>query len=124
MKFEVKKPILGFENVKEVELVIEDESFAFLKDEKGNILFILVNPFYVDNSFAFEIPDDIKNLLELKEGTKIYVYSNVIKKSPSDESLINFKAPFIFNIENKSCIQIILENEGIYPLKNFIKKAS
>ena len=124
MKFDVKKPILGFENIKEVELIIEDESFAFLKDDKGNILFILINPFYVDNSFAFDIPEDIKNLLELKEGAKIYVYSNVIKKSPADESLINFKAPFIFNVDNKSCIQIILENKGIYPLKNFIKKAS
>ena len=124
MKFNVKKPILGFEDVKKVELVIEDENFAFLKDEKGDILFILINPFSLNKNFSFEIPSEIKRLLELKENSNIYVYTNIIKKRPSKESLINFKAPFVFNVENKSCIQIVLEEEGIYPLKDFIKKAS
>jgi len=38
--------------------------------------------------------------------------------------LINFKAPFVFNLDNKTCAQFVLEDELIYPLKTFIKKAS
>lgn len=124
MKFKVKKPILGFEHIDEVELVIKDDNFALLQDTKGNILFILVNPFYLNNQYSFEAPADVKALLELKDGANIYVYTNVIKKKPSDESLINFKAPFVFNLDNQTCAQFILEDELVYPLKNFIKKAS
>ena len=124
MKFDVKKPIPGFEDINKVELVIKDENFALLQDEKGNILFILINPFYLNKDFSFEAPADVKALLELKDGANIYVYTNVIKKSPSDESLINFKAPFVFNLDNKTCAQFVLEDELIYPLKTFIKKAS
>ena len=124
MRFKVKKPILGFEKIEEVELVIKDEHFALLEDTKGNILFILVNPFYLNKDFSFEAPADVKALLELKDGANIYVYTNVIKKKPSDESLINFKAPFVFNLDNKTCAQFILEDELIYPLKTFTKKAS
>ena len=124
MKFKVKKPILGFEHIDEVKLVIKDDNFALLQDKRGNVLFILINPFSLNNKFSFEAPADVKALLELKENSNIYVYTNVIKKKPSDESLINFKAPFVFNLDNYTCAQFILEDELVYPLKKFIKKAS
>ena len=124
MKFDVKKPIPGFENIAKVKLVIKDDNFAFLEDEKGNVLFILVNPFYINKNFSFEVPADVKALLELKEGSNLYVYTNVIKTSPYEESLINFKAPFVFNLDNKTCSQFVLENEFVYPAKSFTQKAS
>ena len=120
MKFKVKKPIPGFESVEEVFLKKVDDNFAILEDEKGNTLFILVNPYFLKKEFDFEVPADVKALLELKKGTKAYIYTNVIKKNPTKESLINFKAPFIFNLDNSTCAQVIIDEEGIYPLKEFI----
>lgn len=120
MKFKVKKPIPGFENVQNVKLRKVDDDFAVLEDESGKIMFILINPFYLKKEFSFEVPADVKALLELKEGSKTYIFTNVVKKNPTTESLINFKAPFIFNIENNTCAQVILNEEGIYPLKDFI----
>ena len=124
MKFDVKKPIPGFENIGKVKLVLKDDNFAFLEDERENVLFILVNPFYINKDFSFEVPADVKALLELKEGSNLYVYTNVIKTSPYEESLINFKAPFVFNLDNKTCSQFVLENEFVYPAKSFTQKAS
>jgi len=122
MKFKVKKPIAGFENVKEVELEKKDNDFAILKDENGNILFTLINPFSLKKDFEFDVPADIKALLDLNEDSKVYVYLNVVKKNPTEESLINFKAPFIFNTNNQTCAQVILDEEEIYPLKDFLNK--
>ena len=120
MKFKVKKPIGGFENINEVYLEKKDDDFALLKDENGNELFILINPFSLKKEYSFDVPADVKALLDLNENSKIYVYLNVIKKKPTDESLINFKAPFIFNLDNNTCAQVIIDEEEIYPLKEFI----
>ena len=120
MRFKVKKPIPGFENIQNVKLTKVDDDFAVLEDENGKIIFILINPFYLKKEFSFEIPADVKALLELNEGSNTYVFTNVIKKNPTTESLINFKAPFIFNLDNNTCAQVILNEEGIYPLKEFI----
>ena len=119
MKFKVKKPIGGFEKIKEVELEKKDETFAILKDENGNELFILINPFSLKD-YSFDVPADVKALLDLNENSNIYVYLNIIKKNPTDESLINFKAPFVFNLDNNTCAQVIVDEEEIYPLKDFI----
>ena len=120
MKFKVKKPIPGFENIQEVNLNRIDDNFAVLEDDKGNTLFILINPYFLRKEFDFEVPADVKALLELKKGSKVYIYTNVIKKNPAKESLINFKAPFIFNLDNNTCAQVILDREEIAPLKEFI----
>ena len=121
MKFKVKKPIPGFENIDEVRLRKVDDDFALLEDKNGNILFILINPFYLKKDYDFEVPADVRVLLDLKEGSNTYIFTNVVKRNPTKESLINFKAPFIFNLDNNTCAQVILEDEGIYPLKEFTK---
>ena len=118
MKFKVKKPIPGFENIEEVILNRVDDNFALLEDIKGNVLFILINPYFLKKEYDFEVPADVKALLELKKGSRVYIYTNVIKKHPTKESLINFKAPFILNLDNKTCAQVIIEEE-IIPLKEF-----
>ena len=122
MKFLVKKPILGFEKINEVELQKIDDTFSILKDNNDNILFTLINPFVLKKDFDFEVPADVKVLLDLNENSLIEVYLNVIMKDPITESIVNFKAPFIFNKSNKTCAQIILDNEGYAKIVDFLKK--
>ncbi|WP_024788309.1 MULTISPECIES: flagellar assembly protein FliW [unclassified Lebetimonas] len=122
MKFSVKKPIFGFEKINEVELQKIDETFAVLKDVKGNVLFTLINPFILKNNFDFEVPNDVKVLLDLNENSDIEVFCNVVMKEPITEAVVNFKAPFIFNKSNKTCSQIILDNEGYAKIGEFIKE--
>jgi flagellar assembly factor FliW len=122
MKFLVKKPIPGFENINEVELQKIDDIFAILKDGNGNVLFTLVNPFMLREDFDFEVPADIKVLLDLNENSDVDVYCNVVMKEPITEAIVNFKAPFIFNKTNNTMAQVILENEGYAKIGDFIKE--
>jgi flagellar assembly factor FliW len=119
MKFTVKKPIPGFENITEVELSRVDETLAVLKDGE-RVLFSLINPFVL-REYSFDVPADVKALLDIDENSKIEVYNNIVMKDPVTESIVNFKAPFLFNIENATCAQIVLDNEGYEKLGNFIK---
>jgi len=120
MIFEVKKPIAGFEYLDKVALKKIDDSFSVLEDREGRLIFLLINPFILKKEFDFEVPADVKALLDLKEGSRTYIFTNVVKKNPTKESLINFKAPFIFNVDNHTCAQVVIEDEGIYALKEFI----
>jgi flagellar assembly factor FliW len=122
MKFLVKKPILGFENINEVELQKIDDTFAILKDNKGNVLFTLINPFALREDFDFNVPADVRVLLGLNENSDVEVYSNVVMKEPITEAVVNFKAPFIFNKSNNTVSQVILENEGYGKIGDFIKE--
>ena len=122
MKYEVKKSILGFEDIKEVELVEVDEIFARIEAVDGNISLALVNP-YALREYSFEVPKAVQVLLEMNDDSKILVYNTLAVKDDSKESLINFKAPIIFNQDNQSCAQIVLsEKEGVARLGDFLDK--
>jgi len=122
MKYEVKIPIPGFEDVKEVELVEVDGNFSVLKDDKGNVLFTLINPYSMRPDYTFEIPADVKALLDLDKNQKgVLVFNNVVMKEPITEAYVNFKAPFIFNPENHTCAQVILPDEGYAKIGDFVK---
>jgi len=118
MKFKVKKPIPGFENINEVELSKIDESLAVLKDENGRVLFSLINPFVL-REYSFDVPSDVRVLLDINENSKIEVYNNIVMKDPVTESIVNFKAPFLFNLDNNTCAQVILDNEGYAKIADF-----
>ncbi|ACM93061.1 conserved hypothetical protein [Nautilia profundicola AmH] len=120
MKFTVKKPIPGFENVNEVELSKVDESIAVLKDNEGRALFSLINPFVL-REYSFDVPADVKALLDINENSNIEVYNNIVMKDPVTESVVNFKAPFLFNLDNNTCAQVVLGEEKFAKLGDFIK---
>ena len=121
MKFLVKKPLPGFENISEVELVKIDENIAELRDSDGKILFSLINPFVL-REYSFDVPADVKALLEINENSNIEVYNNLVAKEPISESIVNFKAPFLFNLDNNTCAQVILENEEYGKIGDFLNK--
>jgi flagellar assembly factor FliW len=122
MKFLVKKPIPGFENINEVEFQKIDDTFAILKDNKSNVLFTLVNPFMLRKDYDFEVPVDVRVLLDLNENSDVEVYCNVVMKDPITEAIVNFKAPFIFNKSNNTMSQVILDNEGYAKIGDFVKE--
>jgi flagellar assembly factor FliW len=104
-----------------VELVEVDNNFAVLKDDKGNVLFTLINPYSMKKDYNFEIPSDVKVLLDLDKTKGVLVYNNVVMKEPITEAIVNFKAPFLFNPENQTCAQIILEDEKFAKLGDFVR---
>jgi len=126
MKAILKSDILGFANVKEVEVQKVDELFSILKStEDHNISFTLVNP-YMLREYSFDLPRVTQILLEITPESKTEVYCIAVMQNPLDESKVNFLAPIVFNTENNTAAQIVLK-EREYPdfglaeeLKDFI----
>jgi flagellar assembly factor FliW len=116
MIFEVKKPILGFENVSRVKLEEVDKLFATLEAENKSIpSFTLVNP-YALREYSFDIPRDVQILLDINENSNILVYNIVVLHNPITKSVVNFKAPLIFNKDNAIMAQFILDDEDYFTI--------
>ena len=116
MKFEVKSEILGFENIKEVELSEVDELFSTLRaTENSDISFTLINPNRL-REYSFDVSTSTETLLDIKDEKDLLVYNIVVLQSPLDESKINFQAPLVFNKANGTVVQEVL---GIQNYPNF-----
>jgi len=122
MIYEVKKPILGFENVSKVKLEEIDTLFATLKAEEKDVpSFTLVNP-YALREYSFDIPKDVQILLGINENSNILVYDIVVLHNPITDSVVNFKAPLLFNKDNGTMAQFILEDEGYITIGECVEK--
>ncbi|MGP1580814.1 MAG: flagellar assembly protein FliW [Wolinella sp.] len=114
MEFEVKSPILGFESVRTVKLEKIDDLFMKLTNVHADVpIFTLVNPFPL-REYDFEVPLATKLLLDLKDDTNLLVLNIMIIHTPLENSTINFLAPVIFNFDNKTMGQVVLESNR-YP---------
>lgn len=131
MEFEVKSPILGFENVSKMKLEKIDDIFMKLTNANGDSpAFTLVNPFAL-REYSFEIPTAIQVLLDIDETKNNILIANimVIYKEIKD-STINFLAPLVFNFDNQTMAQVVLdvikypEYSISEPISKFIKEDS
>jgi len=118
MKFKVKSEILGFENIKEVELKEVDDLFSTLRSSAGDdISFTLVNPHQL-REYDFDVSSEVEELLAIKDEKDLLVYNILVLQSPLDESKINFQAPLIFNKVNMTVAQEVLGIQN-YPQYGF-----
>jgi len=114
MTYEVKSPILGFEEITRVKFEKIDDFFARITDENNpNIAFTLVNP-YALREYSFDVPLATQTLLDIGQQSKVYVYTLVGIQEPIERSVVNFLAPFIFHDDNKTCVQLTLSAKN-YP---------
>ncbi len=113
MQFELKLPLLGFESIKSMTLTKIDDIFMQLENSEGDKSpsFTLINPFVL-KAYEIDIPTSTQNLLEIQEDSNILIFNVVIIQNPLDKSTINFLAPFIFNTDNQTMAQIILDGKS------------
>ena len=117
MIFDVKYPILGFNNLTKVKLEKIDNLFAVLEDaESGMDVFTLANPYNLLKEYSFEIPKSIQVLLEIKEDSQLLVYCPVVLNSQIKKSVVNFTGPIVFNVDNNTCAQIVLDTREFPPM--------
>ncbi len=108
MIFSVKTPILGFEQIKNVELEKIDDFFYKLKSCDDETVFMLINPFLI-RDYDFIVPEYFKKILELDENSKPLVYNIMIVTKPIENSVINFIAPLVFNKDKGYVAQVLLD---------------
>jgi len=122
MIYEVKKPILGFENVLKVKLEEVDRLFATLEAANKSVpTFTLINP-YALREYSFDIPKDVQILLDINKDSNLLVYTIVVLKNPITDSIVNFKAPLIFNKDNGKMAQFIINEEGYMTIGECLEK--
>lgn len=110
MIFDVKSPILGFEDVFKMKLEKIDEIFMRLvnaDDEAPS--FVLINPFVL-RKYEFEVPTATKLLLDLDSSKNIVVANIMVMQKPIHNSTINFLAPVVFNFDNQTMAQVVLDS--------------
>lgn len=108
MVFTLKHPLPGFEHINTMELIEIDDFFFRLQSKNDETSFTLVDPFKL-RPYEFEMPNYYKILLEAKESTKLLTLNVMIVATPLENSTINFMAPIIFNIDNKTMVQVLLD---------------
>ena len=126
MKFDLAVPILGFDNMKEVELHKIDDIFMKMKAVgEEHISFTLVNPFVL-REYDFEVPERTRNLLAIDENSNILILNIVLIQNPIENSVVNFIGPVIFNTDNHKAAQVILQDSTKYgvaeKISTFLRK--
>ncbi len=110
--YDIKSNILGFEDTLKVEIHEIDELFSTIQDaDNKNISFTILNP-YILREYSFDLPSDIKALLEIEEKSNISVYNIVVIQNPLENSTINFIAPIIVNNDNNKIAQAVLNHKN------------
>lgn len=109
MIFTVKAQIPGFETIKEVEVEQIDDFFFKFISKSDTTTFTLINPYMIRN-YDFDIPEYFKSLLEIKEESNLLVFNIMIIATPIETSTINFIAPLIFNTDNQTMSQVLLDS--------------
>lgn len=112
MKYSIKSDILGFDNIKQMELGKIDDLFYTLKSTGDeNISFTLVSPYQL-REYSFDLPNSVKTELDINESSNVAVYNIVVLQEPLDESVVNFRAPLVFNEDNGLMAQAVLTDDG------------
>ena len=127
MQFTLQLPILGFESVTHMELKKIDDIFMRLETIGGGPSFTLINP-YALREYAFDIPTSLQAAMDITETTNLLIFNIVILNSTIEDSSINFVAPLIFNTDNQTMVQVILDNRPDFaiaePIRNYLKGLS
>jgi flagellar assembly factor FliW len=111
MSYQVRGSILGFEDTVNVEIHEIDELFSTMQDmDNREISFTLANPYSL-REYSFDLPRDVKALLDINEKSSVNVYNIVVIQKPLENSTINFLAPIIVNNDNKKVAQAILDSK-------------
>ena len=116
MKFDISVPLLGFENVRQVELQKIDDIFMKMQSTTDEyISFTLINPFVL-REYDFEVPSNIQEIIEADEKSNLLILNIVLIQTPIEDSIVNFIGPLVFNTDNNKAAQVILADSVKYTV--------
>lgn len=110
--------ILGFEEVTEYILFDIDDSFSYLQSvENAELAFIVMNPFIRFPDYEFKLSDESIAELGISSDKGIAVRCIVTWNSDPSRTTVNLLAPLVFNIEDQTARQIVLQ-DSVYQTRH------
>ncbi len=89
---------------------IDDIFMRLSNTQEVSPVFILIYPFAILPEYDFEVPVAIKLLLDLENSKNILTANIMVMQTPIQNSTINFLAPLVFNFDNKTMAQVVLDS--------------
>lgn len=117
------EPILGFEDYHKYTIIrgLEDEPFYWLQSlDEGELAFIIINPFHFFKDYSFNLPQRIREKLEVKEDSEVLINTIVVIDQDTGDIRTNLKAPVVINGDNNKGAQVVLEED--YPTRFYLVK--
>lgn len=117
------EPILGFEDYHKYTIIrgLEDEPFYWLQSlDEGELAFIIINPFHFFKDYSFNLPQRIREKLEVKEDSEVLINTIVVIDQDTGDIRTNLKAPVVINGDNNKGAQVVLEED--YPTRFYLFK--
>lgn len=115
--------IPGFETVKKFVLLgqaSEDSPFQWLQGvDNTDLAFVVIDPRLVKPDYLVDVDDSEVEILEIKDASKVLVYSIVVIPEDITKMTANLKAPLLINADNNRGKQVVLD-KGDYPIKYYI----
>ncbi|WP_139491161.1 flagellar assembly protein FliW [Brevibacillus dissolubilis] len=112
-KLYFEEGVPGFSNLQFFQLLQEepDSPFFVLQSiEEQTVSFWVINPFSFFREYEFDLPEQAKSALRMKEDSNIGVV-NMATLRADNQITVNLKAPIIINMDNRMAKQVILHDE-------------
>ncbi len=114
--------IPGIEDTKNFVLIHSDPNlpFHFLQSiDKGEISFILTNPFVFFPEYEIVLSKDVMNELNIESENDVGVYVIVSVMDSLENATANLMAPIVINLKNRKAKQVIY-HDSKYSLKHHL----
>ncbi len=96
-----------------------DEPVPFMwlqSTQEPNLAFVVTIPFFMRPNYAFDIPTEVCEELEITSAEEVGVYT-ICRIAGSIESMtINLKSPIVINSKNRKAMQMMI-TDGRYTTK-------
>ncbi|HEB75808.1 MAG TPA: flagellar assembly protein FliW [Nitrospirae bacterium] len=106
--------LFGFPDLKRYILLDhKDTEIKWLQAvDDADVAFIVINPFLINPSYQFDIPDAGKELIGLEDINDLAVL--VIVRVENNTLLANFHGPIILNSATRLGAQLVVESPSVY----------
>lgn len=119
MDIKFRKPLLGFDNLVEFEIVDVEINRIFKEVnslEDKNIGFLAISPFDMDENYEIKLSDNDIKELEIENPEDVLLLNIITLGDSLATSTVNMRAPIVINIKNKFASQIVIQNDK-YDIK-------
>jgi len=106
--------LFGFPELKRYILIDhKDTEVKWLQAvDDADVAFIVINPFLINPSYQFEVPDAAKELIGLEDVNDLAVL--VIVRIENNMVMANFQGPLVLNSATRKGLQLVVESPGVY----------